>query len=103
MVGQVLTTAVQNAVERRHLGVAMSTTSFFRGLGGAVGAAVLGAVFAARAGGSTGAGAISAADVAEGVQAVFLVAAPLAALALLVALLLRETPLADAPPTTPNR
>src|SRR4051794_6710982 len=50
MVGQVLIAAVQNGVERRQLGVAMATTSFFRGLGGAVGAAVLGAVFAARAG-----------------------------------------------------
>ena len=50
MVGQVLIVAVQNGVERRQLGVAMATTSFFRGLGGAVGAAVLGAVFAARVG-----------------------------------------------------
>lgn len=49
MVGQVLVVAVQNGVDRRRLGVAMATTSFFRGLGGAVGAAVLGAVFAARA------------------------------------------------------
>ena len=49
MVGQVLITAVQNAVDPRRLGVAMATTTFSRGLGGAVGAALLGAVFAARA------------------------------------------------------
>ncbi|HWI74838.1 MAG TPA: MDR family MFS transporter, partial [Baekduia sp.] len=44
VVGQVLTVAVQNDVDRRQLGVAMAATSFFRGLGGAIGAAVLGAV-----------------------------------------------------------
>ena len=50
MVSQVLIVAVQNSVDRRELGIAMATANFFRGLGGAVGAAVLGAVFAARAG-----------------------------------------------------
>ena len=48
MVAQVLIVAVQNSVERRELGVATATTGFFRALGGAVGAAVLGAVFAAQ-------------------------------------------------------
>jgi EmrB/QacA subfamily drug resistance transporter len=95
MVTQVLIVAVQNSVERRELGVATATTGFFRALGGAVGAAVLGAVFAARAGSNPadiGAGALRS-DVIDGVQAVFLVAAPLAALALLVVLLLPESPL----------
>ena len=50
MVGQVLIIAVQNTVEGRELGLAMALTGFFRALGGAVGAAVLGAVFAARVG-----------------------------------------------------
>src|SRR5207248_2515452 len=58
MVGQVLITAVQNSVDRRRLGVAMATTNFFRALGGAVGAAILGAVFAARAGTSNTNGAV---------------------------------------------
>ena len=49
MVTQVLIVAVQNSVDRRELGVATATTGFFRALGGAVGAAVLGAVFAAQA------------------------------------------------------
>ena len=93
LVGQVLTVAVQNSVDRRRLGVAMATTNFFRGLGGAVGAAVLGAVFAARA------GTAAAADVADGVQVVFLVAAPVAALALATVLLLREEPLAGPAPS----
>ena len=110
MVGQVLITAVQNDVDRRELGTAMATTTFFRGLGGAVGAAVLGAVFAARSGGGSAGHAIhelsgaARADLIDAVQAVFVCAAPLAALGLCVTLLLRETPLrgrADEPaPTT---
>jgi EmrB/QacA subfamily drug resistance transporter len=88
MVTQILVVAVQNSVERRELGVATATTGFFRALGGAVGAAVLGAVFASQAGTHPLRG-----DVIDGVQAVFLVAAPLAALALLIVLLLPEAPL----------
>jgi EmrB/QacA subfamily drug resistance transporter len=95
MVTQVLIVAVQNNVDRRELGVATATTGFFRALGGAVGAAVLGAVFAAQAGSGAaedGAGMLRA-DVIDGVQTVFLVAAPLAALALIVVLYLPELPL----------
>lgn len=107
MVGQVLIVAVQNGVDRRQLGVAMATTNFFRGLGGAVGAALLGAVFAARAGGISGAGGGlgnlgrgARTDIIDAVQTVFIVAAPVAALALAVVLLLREVPLQgpDHPP-----
>jgi MFS family permease len=100
MVGQVLIVAVQNGVDRAQLGVAMGTTTFFRGLGGAVGAAVLGAVFTARTGASATAGSLHhlgaalRADVIHGVQTVFLCAAPIAALALAAVLLLREVPLA---------
>ena len=85
MVTQVLIVAVHNSVERRELGVATAVTGFFRALGGAVGAAVLGAVFAARSGDG----------VVAGVQAVFLVAAPLALLGLLVVTLIPEKPLAE--------
>jgi EmrB/QacA subfamily drug resistance transporter len=86
MVTQVLIMAVQNGVERRELGIATATTGFFRALGGAVGAAVLGAVFASHH------------DVIGGVQAVFVVAAPIAGLALVAVLLLEEVPLkGDAP------
>jgi EmrB/QacA subfamily drug resistance transporter len=98
-VGQMLTVAVQNAVDRRRLGVAMATTTFFRGLGGAVGAAALGAAFAARVGTPAAPEGLRAlhgaarADVIDGVQTVFLVAAPVAALALVVVLAIRETPL----------
>jgi EmrB/QacA subfamily drug resistance transporter len=99
MVGQVLIVAVQNGVDRRQLGTAMATTSFSRGLGGAIGSAVLGAVFAAHAGALRVAGDPSAlgpagrADVMDGARTVFLVAAPIAALALVLVLLLREVPL----------
>jgi len=98
MVTQVLVVAVQNHVERRELGVATATTGFFRALGGAAGAAVLGAVFAAQAGARAsesgqGLGSALRADVIDGVQAVFIVAAPLAALALLIVLFLPEAPL----------
>jgi EmrB/QacA subfamily drug resistance transporter len=86
MVGQVLTVAVQNGVDRRRLGTAMATTTFLRG--GAMGAAALGAVFAAR----TAAGA----PIADSVATVFLIAAPLAALGLLIVLALPEaTPTTD--------
>ena len=108
MVGQV--TAVQNDVDRRELGTAMATTTFFRGLGGAVGAASLGAVFAARSGGGSAGHTIhqlsgaARADLIDAMQAVFVCAAPLAALGLVVTLLLRETPLqgraAEPAPTT---
>jgi MFS family permease len=97
MVTQVLITTVQNTVERTELGIAMAVTGFFRGLGGAVGAAVLGAVFAAQAGSSVsaasgpGLASIVRGDVIDGVQAVFLVAAPLAALGLITALRLPES------------
>jgi EmrB/QacA subfamily drug resistance transporter len=99
MVGQVLIAAVQNSVPREQLGIAMATTTFFRGLGGAVGAAVLGAIFAAQAGTTTttaGLRHLSAAgraDMIHGVQAVFLTAAPIAAIALIVVFGLRQVPL----------
>ena len=51
MVMQVLVIAVQNAVDYADLGVATSGATLFRLIGGSVGTAVLGAIFAARLGG----------------------------------------------------
>src|SRR5919199_1371776 len=48
LVMQVLVIAVQNAVEYRDLGVATSGATLFRLIGGSLGTAVLGAIFAAR-------------------------------------------------------
>ena len=47
LVVQVLVTGIQNCVPHRVLGVATSSVSFFRQIGGSVGTAALGAVFAA--------------------------------------------------------
>ena len=46
MVMQVLVLAVQNSVDYEHLGVATSGTMLFRSLGGALGVALFGAIFA---------------------------------------------------------
>jgi DNA-binding MarR family transcriptional regulator len=46
MVMQVLLVAVQNSVDYQHLGVATSGTILFRSLGGALGVALFGAIFA---------------------------------------------------------
>jgi EmrB/QacA subfamily drug resistance transporter len=48
MVMQVLVIAVQNAVDYRDLGVATSGTTLFRLIGGSLGTAILGAIFAGR-------------------------------------------------------
>src|SRR3954452_23559579 len=48
MVMQVLVIAVQNSVDYRDLGVATSGATLFRLVGGSVGTAALGAIFAAR-------------------------------------------------------
>jgi general stress protein CsbA len=48
MITQILIVAVQNAVDRRQIGTATATTNFFRALGGSIGVAVFGAVFAAQ-------------------------------------------------------
>jgi len=50
MVMQVLVIAVQNAVDYRDLGVATSGATLFRLIGGSIGTAVLGAIFATRLG-----------------------------------------------------
>src|SRR4029079_13371901 len=75
LVSQVLTVAIQNAVDRRDLGIATASANMFRSLGGAIGAAAFGTIFAG--------------DV-DKLPTVFLVAAPFAIAGLLVALLLEE-------------
>jgi len=118
---QVLVIAVQNAVQYKDLGAATSGTTFFRQIGGSFGAAVFGAIFANLLGGNlnhylkglTLPGGLTGASVsphalaklpaaahagyvqayAHSLQTVFLVAAPVAAIAFLLSWLLPELPL----------
>ena len=104
MVSQILIVAVQNIAQGREMGIAMATANFFRGLGGAIGAAVLGAVFATRAGtialsdGPTTLGTGARDEVIDGVRVVFGVAALTALAGLLIVIALKETPLRSGAP-----
>ena len=91
MVSQVLTVAIQNNVGRRDLGIATASANLFRSLGGSVGVAVFGALFAGRLDGP-----LSATTAADALHTVFLAAAPVAALGALVVLTLKEVPLRHA-------
>lgn len=121
MVMPVLTLAVQNAVARKDLGTATSSVTFFRSIGSSLGAAIFGAILTNRlsqhiaqnVGGVQGAQAAkglsrSAASLqtlppgtlhkvltafASSFHDVFLVGIPFAALAFIVALFLKESPL----------
>jgi EmrB/QacA subfamily drug resistance transporter len=122
LITQILVVAVQNVVPREQLGTATASTNFFRSLGGSVGVAVFGTVFSTALTGAlrrtvpTGsAGPVSgqallsspgrlarlpeparsavAEAVANSLHAVFLTALPIAAVAFVVVLFLREVPL----------
>ena len=123
---QTIVTAVQNAVEYRDMGAATSSITFFRQMGGSIGAAVFGAVLSSRlahyltealaqAGIRSGAGAVNANHVqaiqhlaepvrgvvlgafAKALDNVFLVGVPFIVAAFVVALFLREAPLRVGP------
>ena len=99
MVSQILMIAIQNAVDRRDIGIATASANLFRSLGGSVGVALYGAVFAARLHGER-----APAGVAHAVDGVFLIAAPVAALGFLAVLFLKETPVhGTAPAPRPAR
>jgi EmrB/QacA subfamily drug resistance transporter len=112
LVTQVLVIAVQNGTERRDIGVATASANFFRSLGGSIGTAVFGAVFVAGLSGYSGVDAHSIRTspsvirhltgparaammngVAHATDLVFLVATPVALLALIAVFLLKEQPL----------
>jgi EmrB/QacA subfamily drug resistance transporter len=98
---QNLVLVIQNSVPSRMLGVATSTGQLFRSVGGTVGVSVMGAILAAGlpagavAGGLTAAGATGAsrAALADAMHPVFLIGAPVMAVALLIVLLIPEVPL----------
>jgi EmrB/QacA subfamily drug resistance transporter len=116
LVMQVLVLAVQNAVSYEELGVATSGATLFRSIGGALGTAALGAVFANRLAGelagTPGAGAVEGSIEPSALQrlpaavrdsyttaftgslsTVFLVATGIVAVAFVLAWLLEERPL----------
>jgi len=119
---QVVVTAVQNSVNRRHMGVATASVTFFRSMGGAIGTALLGAILNIRlkhylseivgaAQGTGPAGPIQTNDVTairalpepirswvleaftRAMDDVFLVAVPFMVVALVIAVTMREKPL----------
>ena len=119
---QVVVTAVQNSVDRRHMGVATASVTFFRSMGGAIGTALLGAILNIRlkhylseivgaAQGRGPAGPIETNDVTairalpepikswvleaftRAMDDVFLVAVPIIVVALVIAVTMREKPL----------
>jgi EmrB/QacA subfamily drug resistance transporter len=120
---QVLVLSVQNAVDYRDLGVATSAATFFRSIGGSIGVAVFGEIFANRlaaalagAGGPAGKLGDTAAHLTpaqlhalkasqpvlfdhfltafnHALHIVFLASVPFAALGLVFALMLKEVPL----------
>ena len=125
---QVVVTAVQNNVDRRHMGVATASVTFFRSMGGALGTALFGAILNTRlahhlaavvpagAGAQAGAAAGSVNDVTaiqtlpepvhtwvltaftRAMDDLFLVAVPFLAVGLVLALLMREKPLGGREP-----
>jgi EmrB/QacA subfamily drug resistance transporter len=128
---QVVVTAVQNNVDRRHMGVATAAVTFFRSMGGAVGTALFGAILNTRlahhlaavippgAGAQAGAAAGSVNDVTaiqslpepvhtwvltaftQAMDDLFLVAVPFLGVGLVIALLMREKPLGGREPLAP--
>ena len=127
--GSIFTTssvALQNSVERRDLGVATATMTFFRSLGGSIGLALFGTLFSATVATEVNRRltsptkvsklirdpkAIAALDaptkravvegLALGIRAVYLVMIPVVAVLFVIALFLREIPLASAASLTP--
>ena len=118
LVMQVLVLAVQNDAPARNIGVATSTATFFRSMGGSLGVAIFGAIFASRlanelmsvpgAGGLSGGANIRPDQVhalppavrhdfllafVDALQPVFLVGAAFTAVAFVLAWTLREVPL----------
>ena len=130
---QVVVTAVQNSVDRKHMGTATASVTFFRSMGGAIGTALFGAILNTRLGhhleqivpaaaaGQLGATSVNDVTAIQGLAEpvrtwvltaftaamddVFLIAVPFMAVAFVLALTMREKPLADpgGPPRASSR
>jgi EmrB/QacA subfamily drug resistance transporter len=90
MVMQVLVLAVQNAVPYDMLGVATSGATLFRSIGGALGTAVLGAIFSGRLSAEQAAGEPRVEAFTDALHVVFLVAAGIVAVAFVLTWLIPE-------------
>lgn len=88
---QVALLAGQNAAEYRDLGVATGTLNFFKSIGGALGAALFGAILDA----GLGSGTPSAATAVHAFHTVFLWTVPFMLVALAAAIAMREKPLSE--------
>jgi EmrB/QacA subfamily drug resistance transporter len=116
MVMQVLVLAVQNAVEHRHMGVGTSGSLMFRQIGGSIGLAMFGAIFANRLHSTLAEGGIQGPKtatpavvanlppavhqayvgaIASSLRPVFVVAAAISLFAFLLTWLLEEVPLRE--------
>ncbi|MDB4888586.1 MAG: drug resistance transporter, EmrB/QacA subfamily [Gemmatimonadetes bacterium] len=93
MVMQVLVIAVQNSVEYRDLGVATSGATLFRLIGGSLGTAILGAIFATRLAANVAQRQPYAAAFTAALNTVFLVAAVVCAFGFLLTWFIPERPL----------
>lgn len=93
LVMQVLVLAVQNAVPFEDLGAATSATVLFRLVGGAIGTALLGAIFTSRM--TVEGGAPSPESVSGAIGAVFIFAALVAAVGAAMAWIIPERPLRE--------
>jgi hypothetical protein len=109
MTMQILVTAVQNAVPHEILGSATSAVTVIRGMGNALGPAVLGAIFSAQLGRAAQVDPLRAATrtsiqdaYVHGLQRVYLIGAVLAVAGVLLALRLEERPLRTTVRTRPE-
>jgi MFS family permease len=93
LVMQVLVLAVQNAVPYSQLGVATSAATLFRSIGGSLGTAILGAIFANRLADEVATGTDQVHAFTESLHTVFLIAACVVAVAFLLTWFLPERPL----------
>ena len=93
LVMQVLVLAVQNAVGYEYLGVATSTATLFRSMGGALGTAILGAVFTHEVTSRLERGVTRVTAFSDAVGTVFVVATFIAGLAFVLTWLIEEKPL----------
>jgi EmrB/QacA subfamily drug resistance transporter len=90
---QVLVLAVQNAVPYSQLGVATSAATLFRSIGGSLGTAILGAVFANRLAHEQAAGRGYVLSFTNSITTVFTIAAVVVGVAFLLSWMLEERPL----------